>query len=67
MPAMAPTDTRCTIRTNLNTNSVHITSLAECSGRYGVNKKTIIIFGTVLIIRLPSNLMGEIFGLFKFV
>ena len=52
MPAMAPTDTRCTIRTNLNTNSVNITSLAECSGRYGVNKKTIIIFGTVLEVEI---------------
>ena len=52
MPAMASTDTRCTIRTNINTNDVHVTSLAECSRRYGENKKTIIIFGTVLEVEI---------------
>ena len=45
---MAPTDPRCTVGTKIETKAVHVTSLAECSRRYGATKKTIILFGTVL-------------------
>ena len=49
---MAPTDPHCTIGTNIDTKAVHVTSLAECSRRYGANKKTRIIVGTVLEVEI---------------
>ena len=48
MLAIAPTNPRCTIGTKIMTNAMHVTSLAECSRRYGGNNKTRIIFGSVL-------------------
>ena len=45
---MAPTDPQCTIGTKKDTKDMHFTSLIECLGRYGENKKTRIIVGTVL-------------------
>ena len=58
---MAPTDPRCTIGTKINTKDVHFTSLDECSRRYGANKKTIILVGTVLEaeIRLKATALGR--------
>ena len=49
---MAPTDPRCTIGSNIQTKAVHVTSLAECSRRYGANKKTRILVGTVLEVEI---------------
>ena len=49
---MAPTDPRCTIGTKIKTKSVHVTSLEDCSRRYGANKKTRIIVGTVLEVEI---------------
>ena len=49
---MAPTDPHCTIGTKTNTKAVHVNSLAECSRRYRANKKTRIIFGTVLEVEI---------------
>ena len=49
---MAPTDPCCNIRKNINTKAVHITSLVECSRRYGANRKTRIIVGTVLEVEI---------------
>ena len=52
MPATAPTNPRCTIVTKIDTKAVHVTSLEECSRRYGANKKTRIIVGTVLEVEI---------------
>ena len=49
---MVPTDPRCTIGTKIDTKAVHFTSLAKCSRRYGANKKTIIIVGTVVEVEI---------------
>ena len=49
---MAPTDPRYTIRTNMDTKAVHVTSLAKCFRRYGANKKTRILVGTVLEVEI---------------
>ena len=59
--AVAPTDPRCTIGTNINTKAVHVTSLAKCSRRYGANKKIIILVGTVLEVEigLKANALGR--------
>ena len=45
---MAPINSRCDIRTKIDTKDVHITSLFECLRRYIVNRKIIILVGTVL-------------------
>ena len=45
---MEPNNPRCTIRTKIKIKAVHVTSLAECSRRYGTNKKTRILVGIVL-------------------
>ena len=50
--AMSPTNPRCNIRNKIETKAVHVTSLAECSRRYGANKKTIIIVGTILEVEI---------------
>ena len=50
--AMAPTDPRCTIKTKIDTKAVHVTSLAKLLRRYGANKKTIILVGTVLEVEI---------------
>ena len=50
--AMAPPDPRCTIGTNIDSKSVHVTSVAECFRRYGSKKKTIILIGTVLEVKI---------------
>ena len=52
MLAMVPPDPFCTIRTKIETNDVHVTSLAKCSRRYGANKKTINIVHTVLEVEI---------------
>ena len=49
---MAPTDPRCTIGTKIKTKALHVTSLDEFSGRYGANKKTSILVGTVLEVEI---------------
>ena len=49
---MAPSDPRCTTRTKIDTKAVHVTSLAEFLKRYGANKKTIILVGTVLEVEI---------------
>ena len=49
---MAPTDPHCTIGTKIDTKAVHVTSLAECSRRYGSKKRTIILIGTVLEVEI---------------
>ena len=49
---MAPNYPHCTIRTNIYTKAVHVTSLAECQRRYGANKKTIILVGIVLEVEI---------------
>ena len=49
---MAPTDPRYTIRTKIYTKAVHVTSLAKCSRRYEVNKKTGILVGNVLEVKI---------------
>ena len=49
---MAPTDPCCIIGTKIDTKAVHVTSLAECSRRYGANKKTIILVATVLEVEI---------------
>ena len=46
--AVVPTDPHFTSGTKIENKAVHVTSLAECLGRYGANKKTIILVGTVL-------------------
>ena len=58
---MEPTDPRCTIRTNIYTTDVHVTSLAECSRRYEANKKTRILVGTVLEVEigLKATVLGR--------
>ena len=53
--AMVPTDLRYIIGTKIYTKDVHVTSLDECSGRYGANNKTIIIFGTVLEVEIGAE------------
>ena len=50
--AMAPTDPCYTIGTRIETKAVHVNSLAKCSRRYRVNKKTIIPVGTVLEVEI---------------
>ena len=52
---MAPTDPCCTIRTNIETKSVHITSLYKFLKLYRVNKKTRIIIGTVLEVEIGQK------------
>ena len=49
---MAPTYPHCTIGNNIDTNSMHVTSLAECSRRYGAKNKTRIIVGTVFEVEI---------------
>ena len=49
---MTPTDPLCTIGTKIETKAVYVTSLAECSRRYGANKKTRILVGTVLEVEI---------------
>ena len=57
---MVSTDPRCTIRTKIEIKAVHVTSLAECSRRYGTNKKTIIIVVTVLEVEIGPK--GTVLG-----
>ena len=52
MLAMAPPDPRCTIRNKIENKAVLVPSLAECSGRYGANKTTIILIGTVFEVEI---------------
>ena len=52
---MAPTDPRCTIGTNIETNAVCVTLMAKLLRRYRANKKTIIIFGTVLEVEIGTK------------
>ena len=52
---MAPPNPLCAIRTKIETNSVLVTSLAECLRHYGANKKTIILIGTVLEVEIGSK------------
>ena len=47
-----PTNPRCTIGTKVNTKSLHVTSLAEFSRRYGANKKIRILVGTVFEVEI---------------
>ena len=49
---MAPTDPCCTIRTNIESKARHVTSLAKCLRRYGANKKTRILVGTILEVEI---------------
>ena len=49
---MAPTDPRYTIRTNINTKAVHVTSLAGLLRRYGANNINRILFGTSLKVKI---------------
>ena len=49
---MALTDICCTIRINIETKAVHVTSLAELSRRYGANNKTRTLVGTVLEVKI---------------
>ena len=49
---MEPTYPRCTIRTKTKIKAVHVTSLAKCSRRYGANKKTRLLVGTVLEMKI---------------
>ena len=49
---MAPSDPRCTIGNNIDTKAVHVTSLSDFPRRYGANKKTIILVGTVLEVEI---------------
>ena len=49
---MALIDPHCTIGTKIDTKAVHVTSLAECLRRYGANKKTRILVGTVLEVEI---------------
>ena len=49
---MSPTNPCCTIGTKINTKAVHVTSLAECSRRYGAKKKTRFLVGTVLEVQI---------------
>ena len=60
MLKMAPINPHCTIGTKIETKAVHINSLVECLRRYGANKKTIILVGTVLEveIRLKVTALG---------
>ena len=53
--AMAPTNPRCAIGTKIETKALHVTSLAECSRRYGANKKTRILVGTVLEVEIGTK------------
>ena len=53
--AMAPTDPCRTIGTKIETKEVHVTSLDECLRRYGAKKKTIIIVGTVLEVKIGTK------------
>ena len=53
---MAPTDPRCTIITNIETNAMHVTSLAECLRRYRANNKIRIIIGTILEVEIGPKL-----------
>ena len=49
---MAPSNPRCNIRTKVDIKAVIVTSLDECLRRYGENKKTIIIVGTILEVEI---------------
>ena len=37
---------------DMDTKAMHVTSLADCSRRYGANKKTRILVGTVLEVEI---------------
>ena len=39
-------------KTKIETKAVHVTSLTKCLRLYGVNKKTIILVGTVLEVKI---------------
>ena len=52
---MAPNNPRCTIGTKINTRAVHVTSISKCLRRYGANKKTRIIVGTVLEVEIRTK------------
>ena len=52
MFAMEPPDLHCTIRTKIEAKAVFFTSMAECSRHYRVNKKTRILFSTVLEVEI---------------
>ena len=49
---MAPNDPHCTIGTNIYTKAVHVTPLAEFKRCDIGNKKTIILVGTVLEVKI---------------
>ena len=55
MLAMAPTDPRCTIGTNIKTKAVPVTSMDDFLRRNGENKKTIILVGTVLEVEIGKK------------
>ena len=55
MLTMALTDPRCTIGTKIETNVVHVTSLAKCSRRYGANRKTRILVDTFLEVKIEPK------------
>ena len=52
MLTVTPTNLRCTIGTKIKTKAVHVTSLAKCLRRYGVNKKTRILVWTFLEVEI---------------
>ena len=70
MLAMAPPNLCYMIRTNIEANDVLVTSLDECSRRYGLNNKTRIIVGTVLEVEIGPKVATSgrcrTFGVAKF-
>jgi hypothetical protein len=52
---MAPTDPRRTIGGLIEAKAIHVTSEAECSRRYGANKKTKIVPGVVVSVKNVQN------------
>ena len=53
--AMTPTDPYYTTGTKIENKAVHVTSLAECVRRYGANKKTRILVGTILEMKIGTK------------
>ena len=57
---MVQIDPLCTIGTKIETKAVHVTSLVECSRRYGSNKKKIILVGIFLEVEIGPK--ATVFG-----
>ena len=41
-------DTRKVVGSRISAKAMHVTNLAECARRYGANKKTKVLYGTVV-------------------